>query len=92
MNQVKIKIPETFSVEEVALFRDEAYAKLGSTPVKFELDFGGCRFIDSTGLGALVSVYKKCKEHGGEMELHHLSADVLKIIKMTRLDHVFIIR
>lgn len=92
MNHVKIKIPEMFSVDEVARFRDEAYSKLGSTPVKFELDFSGCRFLDSTGLGALVSVYKKCKENGGEMELHNLSSDILRIIKITRLDHVFTIK
>lgn len=92
MNNVRIQIPEIFSVEEVARFRDEAYSKLSKEPVKFELDFSRCQFIDSTGLGTLVSIYKKCKERGGDVELYHLNADVMKIIKMTRLDHVFTIK
>lgn len=92
MNSVRIHIPEIFSVEEVARFRDEAYSKLSKEPIRFELDFSRCQFIDSTGLGTLVSVYKKCKERGGDVELQHLNADVMKIIKMTRLDHVFTIK
>lgn len=89
---VRIVIPDVFSVDEVAKFRDEASAKIGREPVKFELDFSQCQFIDSTGLGTLVSIYKKCKEKGGDVELHHLKPDVLKVIKMTRLDHVFTIK
>lgn len=92
MANVRILIPEVFSVDEVAKFRDEAYSKMSKEVVRFELDFSQCQFIDSTGLGTLVSVYKKAKEKGGDVELHHLKPDVLKVIKMTRLDHVFTIK
>lgn len=91
MKMEMIKMPEQFSVTEEANFREMTYNILKREAVSFELDFSGCSFIDSTGLGVLVGLYKKCSEQGSHMILKHLSADVRKIFSMTRLDQIFTI-
>lgn len=87
--EIVISIPTSFAVEEAANFRSMAnnYIKEGNK--NFILDFRECTFIDSTGLGVLVAVYKKCAELNGHLKLKTLNDQVLKIFKLTRLDRVF---
>ena len=59
----------------------------------FVMNFRECNFIDSTGLGVLVAVYKKVMELGGSFELNSIdNPQVMKIFKLTRLDKVFDIK
>lgn len=86
---MNINIPENFSVEAAADFREKIYGLISEGKINFLLDFSNCSFIDSTGLGVLVSVYKKCAERNGSMKLKAISQQVLKVFKLTRLDNVF---
>lgn len=92
MNKISMTMPERFTVEEAAIFRQKAYELISGGERNFELDFSRCTFIDSTGLGVLVSVYKKCVELGGGLKLHSVNnQQVLRVFKLTRLDKVFFI-
>ena len=64
-------------------------AKTKDGKTDFIFDFSNCDFIDSTGLGALVSIYKKCVEKNGSLKLKSLKPEVDKLFKLTRLDKVF---
>lgn len=48
-------------------------------------------YIDSTGLGALVSVLKKVKQYNGNIHLFHLKPNVAKVFSITELNKVFMI-
>ena len=43
---------------------------------KFLIDFGRTGYIDSSGLGVLVSLSKKIREQGGELRLANLNDDL----------------
>jgi anti-anti-sigma factor len=58
---------------------------------KFLLDFGGTGYIDSSGLGALVSISKKVREAGGELRLAGLNDDLRSLFELTKLDTLFAI-
>ncbi|OOM80294.1 anti-sigma-B factor antagonist [Clostridium puniceum] len=88
-NNVMINIPKDFVVEEVATFRIEINKLMEDRNKNFIFNFSECNFIDSTGLGALVSIYKKCVEKGGSIKLKALNPEVEKLFKLTRLDKVF---
>lgn len=88
-NDFTINIPKDFVVEEVANFRVKINNQIEEGHKNFVFNFSQCDFIDSTGLGALVSVYKKCAEKGGSVKLESLKPDVEKLFKLTRLDKVF---
>jgi anti-anti-sigma factor len=47
------------------------------------------RLIDSSGVGIIVSLYKRCKAYGGEVRISGLKDQPLAIFKLLRLDRVF---
>lgn len=52
------------------------------------VDLGTVTFMDSSGLGALVSVRKNIpKEH--DMELRNTTEFVAKVLELTKMDRVF---
>lgn len=84
-----IKLSENFSVEEATEFNDKVRELIKKGNKEFVVNFEGCKFIDSTGLGVLVSTYKKCVELNGSIKLKSVNSDVSKIFKLTRLDKIF---
>jgi anti-sigma B factor antagonist len=58
---------------------------------KFVVDFGPTAYIDSSGLGALVSINRKVREQGGELRLAGLNEDLRSLFELTKLDTLFLI-
>jgi anti-sigma B factor antagonist len=56
---------------------------------RFLVDFAGTGYIDSSGLGVLVSLSKKIREHGGELRLANLNEDLRTLFELTKLDTLF---
>jgi anti-sigma B factor antagonist len=52
------------------------------------VDLSHLRLIDSSGVGALVFLYKKAKEYGGVVTVRGLRDQPLSIFKLLRLDRV----
>ncbi len=53
------------------------------------IDLKDVRFIDSSGLGALVSGFKNAISHQGNLKLSSLQAQVKSMFELTRLHRVF---
>ena len=53
------------------------------------VDMSAVEFIDSSGLGVLVSVLKRVAEAGGTMSIVSDREIVLKVFRITGLDRVF---
>ena len=56
---------------------------------KFVVDFSNTGYIDSSGLGVLVSLSKKIREQGGELRLASLNEDLRTLFELTKLDTLF---
>ncbi len=56
---------------------------------KFVVDFANTGYIDSSGLGVLVSLSKKIREQGGELRLSSLNEDLRTLFELTKLDTLF---
>ena len=56
---------------------------------KFVLDFHRTGFVDSSGLGVLVSLSKRIREEEGELRLVGLSEELRTTFELTRLDTLF---
>ncbi|MGO9666255.1 MAG: STAS domain-containing protein [Polyangia bacterium] len=48
------------------------------------------RLIDSSGVGAVVFLYKRAKEHGGVVTVQGLCEQPLAIFKLLRMDRVLL--
>ena len=53
------------------------------------LNMAGISYIDSSGLGELISVYHAIKKRGGELKLLHLTDRVSELMVITKLLTVF---
>jgi anti-sigma B factor antagonist len=58
---------------------------------KFVVDFSRTGYIDSSGLGVLVSLSKKIREQGGDLRLAGLNEDLQTLFELTKLDTLFAI-
>ena len=58
---------------------------------KFLIDFTHTGYIDSSGLGVLVSLSKKIRDEGGELKLAGLNEDLRTLFELTKLDTLFAI-
>lgn len=89
INAEHIVIPRNFSVEEVGKIRSEIYGMFEIGKIHFVIDFQHCEFIDSTGLGVLVGVYKRCMDNRGTLKIIGVHGNVQRVFQLTRLDKVF---
>lgn len=53
------------------------------------LDLSSLRLIDSSGVGVLVSLFKRVRSNGGDVSIVGLKDQPLAIFKLLRLDRVF---
>lgn len=56
---------------------------------RFLVDFGETGYIDSSGLGVLVSLSKRIRELNGELRLANLNDDLRTLFELTKLDTLF---
>ena len=57
--------------------------------VKLVIDMEGIDFIDSSGLGSLVSSLRSVNKLGGDIKISALKAQVRAIFELTRLHRIF---
>lgn len=56
---------------------------------KFMIDCSQTGYIDSSGLGALVTLAKKVRELGGDLRIAGLNEDLRSLFELTKLDTLF---
>jgi anti-sigma B factor antagonist len=75
--------------EETVSLREKVKALLGTGKKKLVLDLKRVSMIDSSGLGALVTVHSSAKSHGATLRLCNLGSRTNELLQMTRLLTVF---
>ena len=69
--------------------KQQVLERLEAGDRKFVIDFTNTGYIDSSGLGVLVSLSKKIREQGGELRLSTLNEDLRTLFELTKLDTLF---
>jgi anti-sigma B factor antagonist len=72
-----------------ALLRDLIRENLDQGHKKLLLNLAAISYLDSTGLGELVSGYRLVKSNGGELKLLNLNKKVTDLLQVTKLYTVF---
>lgn len=57
---------------------------------KIVVDLSGLRLIDSSGVGAIVSLYKQVKANGGSVVVRGVRDQPLAIFQLLRLDRILL--
>ena len=53
------------------------------------IDISGLRYINSSGIGVLITILTKFRNKGGEVYLMKPSESVKKLLTITKLNHIF---
>lgn len=90
-NGVLILIPESNRIDAAGAIglKDQFRIATDGTTERVVMDLSKVDFMDSSGLGAIVSALKLLK--GRRLELAGLTPVVAKVFKLTRMDQVFTI-
>jgi len=72
--------------------RDSVRDLLGKGQKKILLNLGDVNYIDSSGIGELVSAYTTVRNQGGELKLLNLTRKVHDLLQITKLYTVFDIK
>src|SRR5215467_6161068 len=75
--------------EGTALLRKTVRGLLSEGHNHILLNLGEVDYIDSAGIGELVSSFRATRERGGELKLLNLSRRVRDVLQLTRLHTVF---
>jgi anti-sigma B factor antagonist len=71
--------------------RDRLVQLVNEGPPLVVVDLSGLTFIDSMGLGALVSGLKRSRAQNGDLRLAGPTDHVAKVLSITRLDQAFVV-
>jgi len=75
--------------QESAALRDLVCDLLSKGHRKILFNLGDVNYIDSSGLGHLVSAFTSVRKQGGELKLLSLTKNVHNVMQITRLYTVF---
>jgi anti-sigma B factor antagonist len=64
-------------------------AMIGEKRTAITVDVLALRLIDSSGVGVIVSLFKRAKAYGGQVRIVGQKDQPLTIFKLLRLDRVF---
>lgn len=53
------------------------------------LDFSHIRYVDSSGFGGLLRVYRRLKEVDGELKIFGLQPSISDLFRLTKFIHIF---
>jgi anti-anti-sigma factor len=86
-----IRLTPVFTVTEAVAFKEvfQQLCQVHRSPARIVLDFSQTCFIDSSGVGALVSCRKIALTQGIDLVFWSLCAQVELVLSLTGLDQVF---
>lgn len=83
-----IDIPERLDAGCSNELKEKINEIVNNSVYNIVIDLSNTNFIDSSGLGALVSKISVCKANGGDVRLAAPGKRVLEILQITHLDKV----
>jgi len=73
-------------------FKEILLSTIEEKPVDIAIDGKSLSYIDSTGLGVLISALKKAKENNKSIIITNIKPNIKKLFSLTSLDKVFTIK
>ena len=88
LDSVELKPAGDLDIESAGDFRETAAWMLGSGIVQFFVNLAEVDYVDSTGLGSLMQLYREVKNRGGKTWFYEATPAITDIFSLTRLDRV----
>ena len=86
---VTVTIKGEFDANSVPTIRSDLDAIVEAKPRLVVVDLSSLKLIDSTGVGGIVSLFKRTRAYGGDFKVTGVQGQPQSIFKVLRLDRVF---
>ena len=86
---LRLTAPRELTAGDAAALRDSTKRRFTEEFTGIDLDCALLEFIDSGGLGALISLRKLTVQRGGAFRLLEPRPAVIQILELTRLHRIF---
>ncbi len=80
-----VRLSGSATMEQADALRDQLLAIAPTVGGDLILDLAGLQFINSTGLGAMVSAHLRCRRLGGSLKVVNPSPPILQLLTLTKL-------
>jgi len=84
-----VEVVGHLTIFEVGALRDAIQSLLKHKRKNILLNLSGLQYLDSSGIGELVSAYTAVKNQSGDLKLLHLTKKVRDLLQITKLYTVF---
>ena len=88
-DQTTLRIEGELDALSAPVLRPTIDTIVADNPKLVVVDLTSLRMIDSSGVGAIVSLYKRLRAAGGSVRLDGLGGQPLAIFRVLKLDRVF---
>jgi len=72
--------------------KDELNQLLDQRESNINIDCASLSYIDSTGLGVLIGVLKRVKKNENEILISNAQQNIIKLLTITGLDKIFVMK
>lgn len=87
--ETKLAVSRTLDINTAPALSEEIDKIIAARPAQVTVDLKGLDLIDSSGVAALVKLYKGVRNHGGKVTIGGARDQPLAIFKLLRMDKVF---
>lgn len=87
--ETRLTIRGSLDINTAPALAEEIDKILSTKPTKVEVDLAPLDLIDSSGVAALVKLYKGVRSGGGTIQISGARDQPLAIFKLLRMDKVF---
>lgn len=88
-NETRLTIRGSLDINSAPTLSEEIDRIIASKPAKVVVDLSSLELIDSSGVAALVKLYKGVRSSGREVSIQGARDQPLAIFKLLRMDKVF---
>ena len=81
-----------FVMADAPKFKASVQEALDGGAKKLAVNLAAVSYLDSSGIGAIVGAFSKVKNAGGQCKFYAPSDQVLKVLKMVKLDTILDLR
>ena len=86
---LEIQVLGDLDINVVENFKNEVLEKYKILDKDIVFDFSELKYIDSTGIGAIMTVYKSAKDKSKSLTINNANRNIYKLFKITKLTELF---
>jgi len=88
-SQINVIVNGDIEMMTIKSFKDKLFDIGQNTDKDIEIDLSSVDYIDSSGVGVLISLLKLQKKKGKKLIINKVSSKVLNVLKLSSLSDVF---